>query len=241
MKLARLDKVICDQGVVSRNDVKKMIRSGSVKVDGVICKKSDCKVDVESCKIEILGKELILKSHIYIMMNKPAGVLSASTDKNATTVIDLLPLEYKRKNLFPAGRLDKDTTGLIIITDDGEYAHKMLSPKNKVYKRYITTLDGEFTQEMKATFEKGLYISEDLICKPAFATLIDKEKNIVQIDICEGKFHQVKRMFKAVGLTVISLKRISIGSLKLDANLNYAECKILQEKEKDEVFICNMT
>lgn len=231
----RLDKVLVSQNVGSRKEVQKIIKQKNVTVDGKIITKSDFKVDPENSRIVVCGEEVSFKKHLYIMMNKPQGVISASNDKKAETVLDLLPENMYRKNLFPAGRLDKDTEGLLIITDDGEFAHEMLSPKKKIYKRYYAELDKVVTEEVAKAFENGVTFNDGTECLPAKLEIASE--NSAYIEICEGKFHQVKKMFLTCGLTVEYLKRMSIGSLKLDENLELGESRFLTEKEKKAIFI----
>ena len=172
-------------------------------------------------------------------MNKPKGVLSASNDKHAKTVIDLLPTEFMRSNLFPAGRLDKDTTGLLIITDDGDFAHRMLSPKKNVYKLYTAKLDGVLTDKQAEILENGIEMKDGTVFKPARVHFPDlSNKTVANIEICEGKFHQVKKMFAFVGLTVVELKRLRIGNLWLDENLVEGESKFISEIELNSIFDC---
>ena len=156
----RLDKILVSQGVGSRREVQKRIKSGEVTVNGEIIRRPETKADAENDEIAVLGKVLNYSEHIYIMMNKPAGVVSATSDNHDKTVIDILPDEYRRRGLFPAGRLDKDTEGLLIITDDGDFAHKMLSPKNHVDKQYIAQLDGEITEDTIQKFEQGIVFAD---------------------------------------------------------------------------------
>ncbi|MEE1060928.1 MAG: pseudouridine synthase [Ruminococcus sp.] len=238
----RLDKILVSQNVGSRKEVQKLIKDGAVCVNGECIRQPQSKFDAEKDNITVSGQPISYSKYIYIMMNKPAGVLSASTDKRAKTVIDLLPEELKRPNLFPAGRLDKDTEGLLIITNDGEYAHNMLSPKKHVYKKYIAKVDGIITDEMIAKFEEGIVFADYTKCLPAKLEIdssdLDKMTGIVTI--CEGKFHQVKKMFIACGVNVVHLKRISIGSLYLDSNLHSGESKILDFLDKESVFVGNM-
>lgn len=240
MSLQRLDKILASQGTKTRSEVKALIKSGAVKVNGEICKKCDFKADADSDKIEVNGVTLEFKQYVYLMMNKPAGVLSASNDKKAQTVVDLVPEELRRKNLFPAGRLDKDTEGLIILTDDGDFAHRMLSPKKKVYKRYEAVLDGAFTGEMQKLFKEGIILTDGVKCLPAYAKKISNSPPTAEVWICEGKFHQVKKMFQSVGLNVIYLKRTDIGCLQLDVNLHKGQCRVLNDYELKSIFISKM-
>jgi len=237
----RLDKILATQGIGTRTQVKALIKSGAVTVNNIVCRKSDSKAEPESDIIKINGKKLEFKKHIYIMMNKPAGVLSASTDKKAKTVIDLLPPELKRKGLFPAGRLDKDTEGLLIITDDGEFAHNMLHPKKKVYKLYYAEVDNPVNPEDIEEFKKGIVLRDGTECMPAELSLCENTNSCnIFVKICEGKFHQVKKMLLSRGKFVEYLKRISIGALKLDENLVQGCCKELTIEEANKVFLDNI-
>lgn len=237
--MQRIDKILSSQNIASRKEVSRLIKDGQVKVNGVLCKSSSEKYDENTAQIEVCGQAVDYKKNLYIMMNKPSGVLSASNDKNAKTVIDLLPENLLRRNLFPAGRLDKDTQGLLIITDDGDFAHKMLSPKSGIYKRYYAELDGEITEEMVKAFEKGIVFEDGVECLPAkLEPIVSKNgrKDSGYVEICEGKFHQVKKMFISQGLKVTFLKRISIGMLTLDVNLPIGEARELTNLEKTLIF-----
>lgn len=237
MAKQRLDKILASQNIGSRKEVVKLIKQGKVRVNLNIIKLQDYKVDPVVDEIFIDDKKLEFKKYIYIMMNKPQGVVSASNDKSQKTVLDLLPQHLKRRGLFPSGRLDKDTTGLLIITDDGDFAHKMLSPKKKIYKTYQAQLDKKIGDKEIALFKAGIKLSDDILCLPAYLNIIEDGDNpIVDIKICEGKFHQVKRMFKSVGATVLSLKRKQIGSLKLDPNLKEGSSRELSDIEIDSIF-----
>ena len=235
--MERLDKILSSQGICSRKEVKNFIKNKRIKINGTHPIKSDTKVDPENDIIEIDGEKLEYQKYIYIMMNKPQGVLSASDDRRAETVIDILPDNLKRKNLFPAGRLDKDTTGLLIITDDGEFAHNMLSPKKHVWKLYHAVLDGELTDEKKKILENGITLSDGTNFKPARVCIKDENnRREAEIEICEGKFHQVKKMFAFVELTVTKLDRIRIGNLYLDENLVEGGCRLLSPDEIQLIF-----
>ncbi len=228
MALERIDKILSSQNIGSRSKIKDMIKSGRIVADGEIVKRPEEKFDPEITVFGIDGKNIVFKKHIYIMMNKPSGVLSASNDKYTKTVIDLLPDNLKRRGLFPAGRLDKDTEGLIIITDDGELAHKMLTPKNHVYKLYKAEIDKVLTDSDISTFRNGIKYG-DMECMPADMKIISEKTALVEI--CEGKFHQVKKMFNAVGANVIRLKRLRIGELFLDDFLKSGESRELTDIE----------
>lgn len=222
--MERIDKILSSQNIASRSEVKDMIRKKRVSVNGKTVLKPDEKFEPETAEIAVDGKVISFKKYVYIMMNKPSGVLSASNDRYAETVIDLLPKEMQRRGLFPAGRLDKDTEGFILITDDGELAHKMLSPKSHVYKLYQAVVDKVLTEEDVTAFQNG--IGEFL---PAEMKIIDEHTALVEI--CEGKFHQVKKMFNAVGANVTYLKRLRIGGLMLDATLAKGDFRELSENE----------
>ncbi len=233
MKEQRFDKIIASQFNISRKDARIGIRKGKGLVDGQVVKDPAEQVSVES-QIIYDGQALEYKKYIYILMNKPKGVLSATTDKNKTTVVDLVPASLKRNNLFPVGRLDKDTTGLLIITDDGEFAHNAISPKKDVLKTYKATLDGAVTQEMVEIFEKGVILADGTVCKKAY--LKPLSENVAEIKISEGKYHQIKRMFGTVGLGVNELCRTGFGSLTLPDDLNEGDCKELEIWEIQAMF-----
>ncbi len=233
--MERLDKVLVSQGIGSRSEVQKLIRKKSVTVDGGVIVKPEFKVDPENTEIKVNGQALSFKKYLYIMMNKPAGVISAAKDDKDKTVVDILPAELKRKGLFPAGRLDKDTEGLLILTDDGDFAHKLTSPKKHIYKRYYVKLDGELYDSMVSEFEKGVEFRDGTKCLPAKLEITDK--NTAYVEICEGKFHQVKKMFAVFSLNVIYLKRVKIGGLELDGKLHTGEARELTFFEKTSIFI----
>lgn len=227
----RIDKIIASQSRMSRKDVHRLIWAGRVCVNGTQVGKIDLKVDPEKADITIDGMALNYKKHVYIMLNKPKGCVSASTDSTQKTVIDLIPSELQRDSLSPVGRLDKDTTGLLLITDDGGFSHRVTSPKKQLFKKYITTLDTSPTEDELDILRNGVVIDGGEKCRPCSAVLIDPENHIVEISICEGKYHQVKRMAAAIGKKVLSLKRISIDSLDLDSTLSEGECRELTDDE----------
>ncbi len=227
----RIDKVIASQSKLSRKEVHKLIWTGKVLIGGKPIDKIDLKVNPEEISISVNGKELTYKKYVYIMLNKPKGCVSASTDSTQKTVIDLVPEELQRPGLAPVGRLDKDTTGLLIITDDGAFSHRVTSPKKKIYKKYNAMLDLSPTEEELDILRKGVTIDGGEECLPCFAELIDDENHIVEISICEGKYHQVKRMAAAIGKKVLDLRRVSIDSLIMDDALSEGECRELTEEE----------
>lgn len=239
--MERLDKFLTERGFGSRKEVQRLIRSGAVTVNGEACKKPDRKVDADSDSLCVNGKPVDAEKYIYIMMNKPAGVVSATEDKRDKTVLDILPPEFRRPGLFPAGRLDKDTEGLLIITNDGDFAHRMLSPRKKVYKQYEARLDGSVTPGMIERFARGVEWADGTICLPAELKIPDPQRqNEAVVSICEGKFHQVKKMFAACGLRVVHLKRISVGNLYLDSKLTIGSCKLLTKLDIEAIFIGNI-
>lgn len=235
--MERLDKILTSQGICSRKEAKSLALKQKIKINGTVTRRSDIKIDPDNDIIEIDGAPVTYRRCVHIMMNKPKGVLSASNDRNSLTVIDLLPEEFKRKDLFPAGRLDKDTTGLLIITDDGDFAHRMLSPKSHVYKLYNAVLNGELSDEQIKILENGIELPDGTRFRPARVSIPDESnRTSANIEICEGKYHQVKRMFEYVGLSVQELCRLRIGNLYLDKKLTYGECRYLEDFELKDVF-----
>ncbi len=231
----RIDKILVKQNFGSRKEVHKLIKSKAVTVDGELVTKVDMKVDPSESVIAVSGQALNFKEHLYIMMNKPQGYVCATEDKKSKTVMELLPPDLQRRGLFPAGRLDKDTEGLLIITDDGDFAHRMLAPKKHVTKRYYVETDGEITEDTVKAFEQGIIFRDGTKCLPARLEIIDKNSGYVEI--CEGKFHQIKKMFNVCRLNVTFLKRISIGNLNLDSNLPIGKCRELSKTEKFAIFV----
>lgn len=223
MSKIRLDKFISNQLNFSRSKAVSLIRSGKVRADGVIIKQPSFSFDTAITKIYFEDKPIEYKSHLYFILNKPKGILSASTDKSRKTVVDLIPENLRRQGLAPVGRLDKDTTGLLIITDDGDFAHNCISPKKMIPKTYIATLDGEIKKEHIIKFEKGVVLADGTVCMPA--KLIKLSENKASVTVYEGKYHQIKRMFGTVGLGVNELHRKSVGLLNLPKNLKEGEIK----------------
>ena len=228
MAIFRLDKYLAEVGIGSRSDVKNIIKAGKIKVDGVCVKKADTKINTDTAIVTYNDNPLVYEKYVYFMLNKPKGVVSATEDKVDKTVIDIIT-EAKHMNLFPVGRLDKDTEGLLIITNDGELAHNLLSPKKHVCKKYYVELDEEVTEEKASKLTNGIEL-DDFVTMPAQIDHTDDNKK-VYITIMEGKFHQVKRMFKAVGCNVLYLKRVSMGKLKLDEKLKQGEYRRLTNDE----------
>ncbi len=235
MNLQRLDKIISSQFNIPRKVTKAIIHRGKVKIDGNIIRDPSLQVDIDKVTIEYKGQTLDYKEHIYIMLNKPKGVLCASQDKNRQTVVDLVPSELFRQGLFPVGRLDKDTTGLILITDDGDFAHQVISPKKNVFKTYKVTLDGDLTDQGVALLEKGVTLADGTACKPAVVKSV--EGNVCVIKISEGKYHQIKRMFGVLDLGVNELQRVAIGELFLPENLAVGSAIELSQSQKTLIFV----
>lgn len=233
MAKERFDKIIANQFNISRKDARTGIKRGKGTVDGLVVKDPSLAVDTDS---EILfdGQAMEYKKHIYILMNKPKGVLSASNDKNRKTVVDLVPDKWRRNGLFPVGRLDKDTTGLLIITDDGDFAHRAIAPNKNVFKTYIAVLDGEVTEQMVESFADGVTLADGTVCKKAALKSLGDCK--AEIKISEGKYHQIKRMFGTVGLGVNELKRFAIGGLYLPDDLQEGQSRLLSDKEICAIF-----
>ena len=230
--MERLDKVISSQTNYSRKDVKDLVKKRNILVNGEVVLKSDIKVDSSIDKIVVLGEELIFKKYVYLMLNKPKGYVSATEDKNDKTVLDLVPLEYRHRNLFPAGRLDKDTTGLMIITDDGEFAHNILSPKKHISKTYNVTIDIDMSNDMVLGFKEGVNLS-DGECKSASLEITGKNTGIVILT--EGRYHQIKRMFGCFGAKVVELERIKMGNFSLPSDLKMGEVREFSSLELEEV------
>ena len=227
----RLDKFISSQTRLSRKEAVKAVREKRVTVNGDATHTADIKIDPAADIVTLDGS---YRQYVYYMLNKPAGVVSATEDRSERTVIDLLPAELRRDGIFPAGRLDKDTTGLLILTDDGGYAHRMLSPKKHVDKTYIAALDREPGEEIPSRFHEGIVLGDGTACKPAEAAIMDDGR--VKVIIREGKYHQVKRMFAALGYHVEALERVQIGGLRLDPDLPPGEIRELKEEEAALVF-----
>lgn len=229
--LERLDKILSLRAPMSRKDAKTLIKAGGVLVNGVPALCGEQKVTA-SDKIIVNGRPLCSDRHVYYMMNKPAGVLCSTRDKKCETVLDLLPADMQRKGLFPAGRLDKDTVGFVLITDDGDFAHRILSPKHHIPKTYFAVVDGSIPSELPLAFESGLDLGGGTICLPAGIKILkDSEASAAELVICEGMYHQIKRMFAAFSLNVTYLKRTAMGGLKLDADLPEGCARVILHKE----------
>lgn len=226
----RIDKFASEQTGVSRAEAKAMIKRRQIIVNGTPVISGDVHIDPENDEIVIGGKHIIYKEYLYIMLNKPAGTVCAVKDKLSPTVLELIPPELRRKGLFPAGRLDKDTEGFVFITDDGALAHKMLSPRSHVEKEYEVTLEKPAKDSYKELFASGMTIDGGEKCLPA-EIIFTEDRHLVRLIICEGKYHQVKRMMEAAGNRVTFLRRIRIGGIPLDPNLPLGKCREILHKE----------
>ncbi|HSH35197.1 pseudouridine synthase [Schnuerera sp.] len=231
-KKERLDKVLANMGYGSRKDVKKIIKEGRVEINQKIIVKNDYKIDPYKDEIKFDGQEIFYRKYIYIMMNKPKDVVSSTDDPVNRTVLELLDEEYLIFNPFPAGRLDKDTEGLLILTNDGKLAHELLSPKKGVDKTYYVEVDGYVDEKHKKIFKEGIVLDDGYKTLPAKLEIIESNYiSKVELTIKEGKFHQVKRMFQALDMEVTYLKRISMGPINLDKSLGLGEYRELDDKE----------
>ncbi len=238
MSLERLDKLLAQQGALSRSEVKKAILKGRVAVNGAVEKSYSRKINTEIDFVTLDNNEISFEKYIYLIMNKPAGVVCATQDKKEKTVIDIIPDKYKRKDLFPVGRLDKDTEGLLIITNDGDFAHRVTSPNKKVYKTYHAVIDSPINDDDIKAFENGIVFKDGTICKKAFLKSINNQKDYtVEVKICEGMFHQVKKMLLVQGKRVLYLKRIAIGNLFLPVTLTKGEIVKVDFSDINDIFV----
>lgn len=234
--MQRLDKFLVNLGKGSRNEIKAFAKNSQIYINGIKCLKTDVKIDPLSDEIIFCGEKINFIQDIYIMLNKKSGFVTANSDAVDPTVFDLLPLDLKRNDLFAVGRLDKDTEGLLLITNDGELSHKLMSPKKHVDKVYYAEVEGEILEEHIEIFKNGIEFRDGTKLKPAKLEIIDRSKAYVTIS--EGKFHQVKNMFRVIDCTVTYLKRIKIANLELDSALEIGKCRLLTEKEIADLKNC---
>lgn len=227
--MERLDKLLAGTGKWSRREVKALVRQGLVRVDGRLAASAEDKLDPAAAIITVAGETISLCRFTYVMLHKPAGVLTATEDRKQPTVLDLLPPELRRIGLAPVGRLDKDTEGLLLLTNDGELAHRLLSPKYHVDKRYLARVDGELSAADAEAFARGITLGDGLECLPAGLEVLPDRVCVVTLR--EGKFHQVKRMLAARGAPVLYLKRLSMGPLTLDDSLAAGAYRLLRAEE----------
>lgn len=235
MAQIRLDKLLSDAGVASRKGLRSIIKSGRVCVDGVAVRKPEQKIDSDKNKVSLDGKNISYSEYRYFVMDKPKGVVTATEDKDQETVLDILPPELKHLGLFPVGRLDKDTSGLLILTNDGDFAHRVISPKFSVEKRYYAEVEGKPDEEDEKAFEEGIALRDGTACKRA--KLIRLGGNSCEVVLTEGKYHQVRRMLASRGKPVTELRRLSIGELKLAESSLPGECRELSETDLCRVFM----
>lgn len=230
----RLDKYLAETAQCTRSEAKTLLQKGKVTVNGTLCKKGDTQLR-ETDVVAVEGKPLAYQKFVYIMLNKPEGVVSASTDKRDTTVVDLLSDAYPRRELFPAGRLDKTSTGFVLLTDDGGFAHDILAPKRHVSKTYTVTLDTPLTAEMKAGFAAGVTLADGTALSPAEVEALTPDGLTVRVLLKQGVYHQIKRMFGVYGAGVNALHRDAIGGLALDAALAPGQWRELSDAEVAEI------
>lgn len=236
----RIDRLLCELNIGTRSQVKELLKKGQVTVNDIVINKPDTKVNEQTDIIVCNGKRYCYKPFVYYMLNKPAGVITATSDTQERTVLDLFKEQYQRmnqgelsgipmKDIFPVGRLDKDTVGLLVLTNDGEMAHRLLSPANHVPKKYYVETNQPLTEQGRTSLEEGVAIGKNEMTKPALVEVLEDKK--YYITITEGKFHQIKRMFEAVGLYVTYLKRVSMGKLQLDETLSEGQIRELRVEE----------
>lgn len=237
--MERLDKLLASTGKWSRREVKALVRQGLVRVDGRLAASAEDKLDPAAAIVTVADETVALHRFTYVLLHKPAGVLTATEDRKQPTVLDLLPPELRRIGLAPVGRLDKDTEGLLLLTNDGELAHRLLSPKYHVEKRYFARVDGELSAADAEAFARGMTLGDGLECLPAGLELLPGHACIVTLR--EGKFHQVKRMLAARGAPVLYLKRLSMGPLTLDDSLAAGAYRLLRAEEISALYrVCDL-
>lgn len=236
MPIMRLDKFFSSQGLASRREVKKYMDAKAIYVNGEPAHKLDQKIDPQRDEVLLQGKRVQYKEHLYLMLNKPQGVVSATNDREHRTVLDLVPPEFYREGLFPAGRLDKDTTGFVLLTDDGDFAHRMLAPKNHISKVYQARINVHFSREQIEHFAEGVVLKDGFVCLPAKLRILEDGPNpLVEITLHEGKYHQIKRMVAACGGKVLTLHRVQLGGLMLDDRLAPGEMREILHKELSQI------
>ena len=229
MAVQRLDKLLSTLGLGSRSELRQMIKAGRVTVDGAVVRSAEARFDGESSVITLDGRELRFRRFHYYMMDKPAGILCVTEDRKQSTVLELLPPELRRMGLFPVGRLDKDTSGLLLLTNDGDFAHRVISPRSGVEKRYLAEVEGEVDEEDVRAFREGLILRDGTRCLPAGLEPLDGHRCLVTVK--EGKYHQVKRMLASRGKPVVRLRRLSVGELSLGDELGPGGFRELSEED----------
>ena len=229
MGVQRLDRILVETGQWSRKEARELIRKGQVLVNGAAVRQTDCKIDPEQSALIVQGEPIRWQKFCYLLLNKPAGVLTATEDRGQKTVLDLLPERYRRQGVAPVGRLDKDTTGLLLLTNDGELTHQLLSPRSHVPKVYLAETEGTVDEADAAAFSQGMTLGDSTVCLPAGLNLLAPGQCLVTL--YEGKYHQVKRMLAARGKPVTALKRLSMGTLTLEEGLEEGAWRELTQQE----------
>ena len=236
MPLIRLDKFISERTEFSRSQIKQLAAKGQITLNGCPVKKSDTKIDADCDCVSVSGRNISAQRFRYILLNKPEGYVCSTNSSDGPSVLELIPPELRTKGLFPAGRLDKDSLGALLVTDDGELAHRMLSPKSHIPKIYIVKLDRPFQNKYIDIFKNGILLADGETCLPAKVRMAENSDKLVFVELMEGKYHQVKRMFAAVGNHVEVLMRISLGSLVLPETLGFGDCIELLHKDVENLF-----
>ncbi|MFC4355868.1 pseudouridine synthase [Chryseomicrobium palamuruense] len=233
----RMDKFLANMGFGTRKEVKQLIKSKAVTLNEETVKDSGKQFDPEADIVRVYRDVVAYKPFLYLMLNKPSGVISATEDYKESTVIDLLDADVRHYDLHPVGRLDKDTVGLLLLTNDGDLTHQLLSPKKKVPKKYYAHIEGQVTDADVAAFAKGVTLDDGYETKPGKLTILESaSESVIELVITEGKFHQVKRMFEAVGKKVVYLKRLEMGSLRLDESLQEGDYRELTQEELEHLY-----
>lgn len=228
----RIDKILAHMGYGTRSEIKKLLKQGRLKINGQTEKDPSKKIDTTKAEIVFDGEKVIYKEFIYLMLNKPQGIISATEDKRERTVIDIIDSKYTNFELFPIGRLDKDTEGLLILTNDGKLAHELLSPKKHVPKTYFVKVEGLLTDNELVSFQEGIVLDDGYKTLPASLIILEQgELSTAEVILQEGKYHQIKRMFAALGKQVVYLKRTRMGELPLDEGLSLGQCRELTSGE----------
>lgn len=231
----RIDKLLSNLGIGTRSEIKKMIKQKQIKINGELVKNGKDQLDPDAAQVTVNDQPVAIQLTKYLMLNKPQNVITATEDASQQTVLDLIAKNDRVKGLAPVGRLDKDTTGLLLLTNDGQLAHRLLAPHKHVAKTYQATIDGLVTSETVDKFKNGIKLKDGTLCKPADLKIIstseDEKQSQIEITITEGKYHQIKRMFAACGMHVAALNRIAMGPLKLDSSLKPGQSRPLSENE----------
>lgn len=236
MKQIRLDKFVGERTEFSRSQIKNLVKKGEIRIDGTAAKTPDVKINPEEQKITVCGNEIVYREHTYVLLNKPEGYVCSTDEKDGETVMKLVPPQLRTRDMFPAGRLDKDSLGALLLTDDGGLAHRMLSPKSHIPKIYIVKLDSAFKNKYIDIFKKGIELSNGEQYLPAKVRPVENCEKLAFVELCEGKYHQIKRMFASVDNHVNCLMRVSLGGLVLPEKLAIGECMELLHKDVENLF-----